>query len=339
MRERGINLGKIKKLIAAAVCIMVLASFAGCDLITKTPEGEKNTVVAKIGSEKITKGDFEKRMSYEIARFEAYYGQGFFDKKENQDYLKEVKANVLDQMVQEKLLLQKAKELKVVTDEKALNDEIEKKVQDSIKLAGDEQKFNQQLQELKLTMDDYRTMVRDNLIFEKLYENITKDVKVTDDDINKYYYSHQYDYTEKPNVMNVSHILVNTEDEAKKIKEQLDKGAKFEDLAKQYSQDTGSKDKGGALGDINYNDTNYDKDFMDNAIILPEGKISGPVKTQFGYHIIKMNKKTEYPLIPLEKVKDEISKLLLEQNKQTKFQDTVKDWESKAKIKKYTERL
>lgn len=333
------KVGKIKRSISIFLFLTYLLGLTGCNLIAKTPEGIKNTVVAKVGNEKITKGDFDKRLSLEKARYETYYGEGFFDKKENAEYLKEIKEKLLDQMVEEKVYLQKAKELKVVPDEKTLNDEAQKQIDEAIKAYGDEKKFNDQLSKLKITIDDYKELVKNSIIFEKLYDNQTKDIKVTDEEINNYYHENAYDYTEKPNVMNVSHILVNTEEEAKKVKEEIEKGLKFEDAAKKYSTDPGSKDKGGDLGDIYYNDKNYDNNFMLAAISLPVGKISSPVKSQFGYHIIRVNKKTEYPMVPLEKVKSEISNILIEQKKSTKFQNLVQEWEKKISIKKYTDRL
>ncbi len=98
-------------------------------------------------------------------------------------------------------------------------------------------------------------------------------------------------FTEKPNTMNVSHILVKTEDEAKKVKKRLDSKEDFAKVAKEVSQDPGSKDKGGLLGDINYNDANFDPTFMKAAIALKQGAVSNAVHTQFGYHIIKINSK------------------------------------------------
>lgn len=331
-------MGKIKKLVLNLSIGLLLMGLTGCDLIAKTSEGVKNTVVATVGSDKITKGDFDKRMSLQIAQYEAYYGKGFFDKKENAEYLKELKSQALEQMIDEKIYLQKAKELNLIPDEKTLSSEVDKKIDEAKKAAGDEKKFNEQLSNLKITIDDYKELVKNSIIFEKLYDNQTKDVKVTDQEITNYYHENTYDYTEKPNVMNVSHILVKTEEEAKKVKDEIDKGLKFEDAAKKYSTDS-SKDKGGELGDIYYSDKNYDKDFMTAAIALPVGKISAPVKSQFGYHIIKVNKKTEYPVVPLEKVKNEISETLLEQKKSDKFQEVVNGWKEKIKIKSYEDRL
>lgn len=77
LRERGISVGKMKKVSIIILIMMFFVTFTGCNLIEKTPEGQKNTVVAKVGSDKIVKGDFDKRMSFEISRYESYYGKGF----------------------------------------------------------------------------------------------------------------------------------------------------------------------------------------------------------------------------------------------------------------------
>lgn len=328
-----------KKVMALALSATLLLSLASCELITKTEEGKMKEAVAKVNGHTITRGEFLKRFETEKARMENLYGKDFFEKKENEAYVNQIKNNLIDNMINEVLLVKRAEELKVVPDEKTLQDEINKKIEEGKKSLGGEDKFNETLKNLKITLEDYKGYLRSGIIIDKLYDHIAKDVKVTDDDIKKYYNENIYDYTEKPNKMNVSHILVKTEEEAKKVKAELDAGAKFEDLAKKYSQDPGSKDKGGNLGDIYYNDKNYDKDFMTNAIALPEGKISAPVKTQFGYHIIKINKKEEYKQLPLEQVKAEIEKKLLDDKKAQAFQDELKKLKDKAKIKIYEERL
>lgn len=87
---------------------------------------------------------------------------------------------------------------------------------------------------------------------------------------------------------NASHILVKTEEEAKRIKEKLNQGEKFEDLAKQYSL-CPSKKKGGNLGWF-FNGQMV-KEFEKATFDLKKGEISKPIKTQFGWHIIKLNDK------------------------------------------------
>ncbi|CDF59087.1 peptidylprolyl isomerase [Thermobrachium celere] len=328
-----------KKIISIMLTGAFLLSLSSCELISKTEEGKLKEAVAKINGHTITKAEYLKRFETKKAQIQAFYGSDFFEKKENENYVTQIKQDLLENMINEVLLVKRAEELKVVPDEKTIQDEVNKNIEESKKTLGGEDKFNKTLSDLKITLEDYKAYIRNQVIIEKLYDHITKDVNVTEDEIKKYYNENIYDYTEKPNKMNVSHILVKTQDEANKVKAELDKGVKFEEVAKKYSQDPGSKDKGGNLGDIYYNDKNYDKDFMANAIALPVGKISGPVKTQSGYHIIKVNSKEEYKQIPLEKVKGDIEKKLIDDKKEQAFEQELNNLRKKAKIKIYYERL
>ena len=122
------------------------------------------------------------------------------------------------------------------------------------------------------------------------------------------------------------HILVKTEDEAKKILEQIKKGEKLEDLAKQ-STDTGSAQKGGEL-DWAAPDA-YVKPFSDALIKLEKGKMTEtPVQTQFGYHIIRLDdiRDTQFP--PLDQVKSQLGEMMQQQRVQA-FVDAL---QKKAKI-------
>ncbi len=86
--------------------------------------------------------------------------------------------------------------------------------------------------------------------------------------------------------INASHILVKTEEEAKAIKAELDSGKSFEDLAKLKSM-CPSKKQGGNLGWFTHG--MMVKEFEKSAFSMKKGQVSQPVKTQFGYHIIKVN--------------------------------------------------
>jgi peptidyl-prolyl cis-trans isomerase C len=108
------------------------------------------------------------------------------------------------------------------------------------------------------------------------------------------------------------HILVKTEAEAKKILADLGKKAKFEDLAKKYSKDPGSAKNGGAL---DWSDRRaYVPEFSDALAGLKKGETTKtPVKTQFGYHIIRLDDTRQPELPPLEAVRGEIVKQLQNQ--------------------------
>ena len=85
----------------------------------------------------------------------------------------------------------------------------------------------------------------------------------------------------------VAHILVADEATAKSLKAKLDAGADFATLAKENSIDPGTKDNGGNLGFIPYNSTDFITEFMDAFKNLKEGEVSEPVKSEYGYHLIK----------------------------------------------------
>lgn len=105
------------------------------------------------------------------------------------------------------------------------------------------------------------------------------------------------------------HILIKKEADAKAVLAQLKKGAKFEDLAKKKSEDTGSKAKG---GELDWTDgANLVKPFADAMKTLEKGKMSDLVKTQYGYHIIRMDDVRSPQFPDFEDVKDQVQKQLL----------------------------
>jgi peptidyl-prolyl cis-trans isomerase C len=103
----------------------------------------------------------------------------------------------------------------------------------------------------------------------------------------------------------VRHILVEKDDEAKDIIVQLQKGAKFDELAKARSKDPGSKDKG---GDLDWNaPAGFVKPFSDAMVATPKGKFSAvPVQTQFGYHVILVEDIREAKVPPFDEVKPQL---------------------------------
>lgn len=107
----------------------------------------------------------------------------------------------------------------------------------------------------------------------------------------------------------ISHILVKTEDEAKAVIADLQKGGKFADLAKARSQDPGSKDKG---GDLDWNaPANFVKPFGDAVIATPKGKFTAtPVQTQFGWHVIEVEDVREAKVPTFDEVKPQLTQRL-----------------------------
>jgi peptidyl-prolyl cis-trans isomerase C len=119
-----------------------------------------------------------------------------------------------------------------------------------------------------------------------------------------------------------SHILVEKEDEAKSLIAQIKAGAKFEDLAKKNSKDTGSAERG---GDLDFaNPGNYVPEFGKAMVALKKGGMTDePVKSQFGYHIIRLDDTREAQFPDFEQVKPQV-KQRLEQVQLAKFRDEIR---------------
>jgi foldase protein PrsA len=149
--------------------------------------------------------------------------------------------------------------------------------------------------------DVVKQMVKVDLLRKKAAE---KEVEVTDKDLKAY-----YDTLEGQ--IRASHILVADEATAKEVKKKLAAGEKFEDLAAEYSTDPGSGQNGGDLGW--FGEGAMVKEFQDAAFKLKEGEVSEPVKSEFGYHIIKVTE-TVKPFEEMkESLKEEVRKQKIQQ--------------------------
>jgi peptidyl-prolyl cis-trans isomerase C len=176
--------------------------------------------------------------------------------------------------------------------------------------------------------DDYKSQMeqaRQVVLIRALFADFQKKNPVTDADIKA-----EYDKFAKENggkEYRARHILVEKEADATKLIADLKKGAKFEDLAKKNSKDPGSGANG---GDLDWAAPgSYVKEFSEAMVKLAKGKFTdAPVKSQFGFHIIRVDDVRETQLPPMEQVKPQISQQLTQQKLQA-FQKGLRD---KAKV-------
>jgi peptidyl-prolyl cis-trans isomerase C len=158
-------------------------------------------------------------------------------------------------------------------------------------------------------------------------ENFVKNATVSDEDVRK-------EYDQRVGEMKLTeykarHILVETEATAKDVLKKLQKGEKFEDLAKKLSKDPGSKSSGGDLGW--FNPQQMVAPFSDAVVALKDGETSSaPVQTQFGWHIIRREGSRDQAPPPFDDVKDQIRSMLQTQ----KLQQHIADLTSSAKIER-----
>jgi len=189
--------------------------------------------------------------------------------------------------------------------------------------------FMQEAQKLGLdATEDYKTqleLTRQAILIRELFTQFQKNNPVTDAEIKAEY--DKFAAANSGKEYRARHILVEKEDQAKAIIASLKKGAKFEDIAKKQSKDPGSGANGGDLDWASAG--SYVKEFSDAMVKLGKGKTTEtPVKSQFGYHVIRLDDVREAQLPKLEDVKPQIAQQLGQQ-KLMKYQE---DLRAKAKI-------
>ena len=223
--------------------------------------------------------------------------------------------------------------------------DVDQEVQEFIKTRFDGKRadFEKALKEQGYTEKSLRQTFYASALSQKLFDAVTKDVKVPEADILAYYQQNQASYG-TPESRDVRHILVSekegdevdfdkSKEEADRLYSELQGGANFAALAKANSDDTASAVKGGNLGAINRGQTvaEFDKVSFD----LKLGTISEPVKTTFGYHIIEaLSPVRKAKTTPLSKVRASIKATLLQEKRtdvMTKWvEDLEKDYRDKV---------
>ena len=318
-------------------------------LIGCSDKGSKT--VASVDGQNIAYSDFLKEMAMYKLQLDSFASSPNFweqvvpaDQSVNgkeTTILENFKAQLLENMIEDKIVANEVKNLSLKVDESTIDANVKQYTQ-TIDAAPAVKKY---FIDNKLDENFIKSMVSKDLVKAALEKDFTDKNQVTDAEIDAYYDKNKSEFSNEQ--VRASHILIKTvnddltdlpKDKVEAAKKQIDEiyekvlaGEDFAELAKQYGQD-GTKDKGGDLGYFSKGD--MVKEFSDAAFALNVGEISKPIKSQFGYHIIKLtDKKTENTDIAQAK---EYIKSLLQKNK---FNDYIKELEEKAKITKNEELL
>lgn len=264
--------------------IIIGVSIAGCS----NSGGSDDEVVAKIGDMTITKSEL-------------------YD-----ELVKQNGAQVLDVLVADKIMQAEVKKQKIDIS----NEEIEEDFEEMKEFYGSDEALNKELETYGLTIEDVKDNIKSNLQIEKLLDPY---IDITDEEMAKHFEENKASFGHEEQVK-ASHILVETEDVALEVKSKLDAGEDFAELAKEYSIDEANSQLGGNLG--YFAESRMVGEFSDVAFALEVGEISDPVKTNFGYHIIKVEDKMEEKIPVLEENIEEIKSQLF----QTKSYDAYMAW-------------
>ena len=167
------------------------------------------------------------------------------------------------------------------------------------------------LAERNLYIDSNTTFIKcgmfGEILVQYMYSKVMKEAKVEEKELEDYYNANKANFTEGESVR-AKHILVATEEEASKVKKEIEEGLSFEDAAKKYST-CPSNAAGGDLGFFHAGQ--MVPEFEEAAFAAEIGEVTDPVKTQFGFHLVKVEEKRPAVEKSFEEVKEIIRKNLL----------------------------
>lgn len=293
---------KNRVIILAIAMITLLSLLAGCS----------SNIAATVNGTEITKDQLEKNFNYQQKM--AQVNQGPAPTEEE----------TLEGLIGQELILQKAKELEInIEDEK---------IEEIIADYKDTEDFKKFLEQVGIDLDFYKKLVKIQLIISEFRDEIEDS---TDEEVDKYIAENEMvkDYLVE---IRARHILIGTEDqseevlnkakkEAEAILDELKNGADFAELAKEKS--TGpSGEKGGDLDFFRKGD--MVPEFDEAVFDLEVGEISDLVRTQYGYHIIKLEEIRDLSEEEMEVVREEIKNVV----KDEKLKEQIDSWREEADI-------
>ena len=184
-------------------------------------------------------------------------------------------------------------------------------------------------------MEDFQAQLEDmkkELLTQYTINKLFESVRVSPEEVKKHYEENRDSFNEPP-MVSAKHILVETEEKAKDIYSDINNGTiSFEDAAVQYSS-CPSKEQGGDLGQFSRG--MMVPEFENAAFEMNVGDISEPVKTQFGWHLIKLEDKTSEAQRDFSEVQGQVMQQLLQEKQTKKFTDMIQELHNRYDVKIY----
>jgi len=318
-------------ILIAAFAISLLAAGSACRKGEKSQQGqaeetsnkENSKVLAMVGDEEITASEVDEIVDQQ-KNMMARQGRPISPQMEQM-----LRKRVLDDMINNELISQEAERQGINPTEEETGEIYDQEVQ----RAGGEANLENALGQAGMSTDEFRERIKLWLTIKKLKEKVTSEVSaITEEEARKFYEENKQMFT-KPETVHAYHILLKLDENAsgeeeQKIREKIQKiyneavqkGADFQELARKYSEGP-SAARGGDLG--TFGRGRMVPEFEKAAFSLKEGEISKPVRTKFGYHIIKVTEKQEAKTPEFDEVKDTLLKVLTERKINQVFSDFI----------------
>ena len=275
----------------------VLAILLAGLLATGTAGGQQviDRIVAVVDDEIILLSDLNDALQQSAVQFE-------LDPQRDRDRIEKLRVDLLDRMIDEKVLLVKAKEDSIEVKDSEVERTLEDRIQQTIERHGSEDAFNDELQRYGLTIKElkkrYRQEIHNELLADRVMQSKISGIDISRREVEEFYETYKDSLPAQEEAVRIAHLLLEVKpgeeekrearDRIQRVLEEVRTGADFAELAKKYSEGP-SAPLGGDLGF--FAPGTMVPDFEQAAFALDVGGISDIVETQFGYHIIKCEEK------------------------------------------------
>ena len=288
------------------------------------------SVVARVNGTSIPGTELEQLVRGELANIG---NPKWADLRE--DYRGQLVLNILDSLISSKLLYQKA----TASGVKATDAEVQAEMQKVASNFKSDADLNLALASQNLDRATLEKNLTQNLVISKFVdENVNKKIEVTQEELGKYYSTHVTEF-QHPDIVRTSHILIQpagdtpeqdslAKQRAEALLARINKGEDFAKLARENSMDA-SASQGGDIGFTTKD--SLAPEYGEAAFLLPVGGIK-LIKTQFGYHVIKVTDKKKEGLSTLEEVKDQLTQFMKNQKAQAELTKLVDQLRNEAKV-------
>lgn len=332
---------RIRYVLAIALASILLLS--GCSAADSNSANESGSeTLANFEGGEVTRSEFNEQAEALAQQGAAQQGGEAPELPEEGDSgYGQIVNQIMPQLVQTEVAKAYAEENGITVSEEEVDEEIQtlkEQIGEQARSQGqqdisDEEAFDQALEQAGFGEQELRQDIRDQLPLQKVQEEVAADAGPSDEEVRTYYDENEESFAQ-PAERCASHILFppDAQDQAEEVKQRLEDGDEFAELAEEFSQDPGSAEQGGELGcapetDPQSGQQTYAPAFSDALFAddAEEGDLIGPVETEFGYHIIRVNEIREASTQSFEEVEGQIREQLTQQARSTEFQEWLQD--------------
>jgi parvulin-like peptidyl-prolyl isomerase len=326
------------KKVTLGIMTVSLALMAGCSKGSFAPVDTSKQII-KVNSGVITENMYNKSFQQAI-NSSPLAGKGLDAADSKNQFLSLIfKNRVVNELIIKELIYQEAQKRKIEVS----NKEIDKTIEEIADKLGGKAKLESTMTLNNVKMEDLKNNIKLDILTKKLVENVAGEIKPAEKELKAFYDKNKESKFSNPDLVRASHILISTPDmtnktEVKTAQAKAEKilaevkahPEKFSEIAQKNSDDPGSAEKGGDLSFFKKGD--MVPEFSKVAFSLKPGTVSEIVKTQYGFHIIKVTDRKKAGVVPFVEVKAEIGKYIADTHKIKVMQKMLEASRNTAKI-------